>query len=108
MKESKEIKKAKKGIVDVSCDTGILIDKPIRISSDSLDAFIETVEIESLWSLASNSKNRILKEKARERLIDQIINDDNIKAMLEKIGQDEEEYELENPPERSFILRKVF
>jgi len=108
MKESKEIKKAKKGIANVSCDTGILIDKPIRISSDSLDAFIETVELDSLWTIASTSKNRILKEKARERLIDQIINDDNIKAMLEKIGQDEEEYELENPPERSFILRKVF
>ena len=62
---------------------------------DDIDDFFETIELDSLWHLALDSKNLHLKDEARKRVISYLITEDNVELLEEKINLDEKAEELE-------------
>jgi len=63
------------------------------VAEDDLDDFLTTIELDSLWHLALDSKNIHVKEEAKKRVIAILVNEENMEMLEEKIVLDRLEEE---------------
>ena len=78
-----------------------LIEQPRLILEEDIDDFLNTIDLDSVWHLARESKNSHVKEIARDRIIQVLIDDQNRPIMEEKIEQDNVEIEKEQVLKKS-------
>jgi hypothetical protein len=85
-----------KGLVKGIC-AELMVDALTRdskmVAEDDLDDFLTTIELDSLWHLALDSKNQHVKEEAKTRIIAILVNEENKEMLEEKIVLDKMEEE---------------
>ena len=85
--------KRNKGMVKNICAEGMaeaLLSESKFVIEDDIEEFLDTIELDSVWHLARECKNEHVREKARDKIIQVLIDDQNRPIMEDKIKQDEE------------------
>ncbi len=80
-----------------------LVREPRLVVEEDIERFIGTIELDSVWRLARDSKNLRVRDVCREKIIKILIDDENRPIYEDKLVQDEEEIKEEQK-----VLKRSF